>query len=86
MTHQAPQTPGPGGMVNDPKDPTQRLPSETAGENISPEDKAIMDQQHTGNHQKPGREQGGADIRCGTRAGAENVEPKDGQQKDKATG
>ena len=34
------------------------------------------DQQNTGNHTKPeSPEQGGADKRGGTRAGAENVEP-----------
>ncbi|HYE48341.1 MAG TPA: hypothetical protein VEB20_02040 [Azospirillaceae bacterium] len=79
----APQKPGQGGMVNDPKDPTQQMP---AGEGITGEDRAILDQQHTGNHQKPGQEQGGADRFGGTRAGAENVEPRGGQGKDRQTG
>ena len=35
------------------------------------------DEQNTGNHKKPGRpDAGGADKVGGTRAGAENVEPK----------
>jgi hypothetical protein len=35
------------------------------------------DQQNTGNHKKPGAvDAGGADKVGGTRAGAENVEPK----------
>jgi hypothetical protein len=33
------------------------------------------EQQHTGNHDKPGPEQGGSDRHGGTRHGAENVEP-----------
>lgn len=75
MTSQAPQTPGPKGMVNDEKDPTQRLPPnlETGGV----EEQRIRDQQHTGNHQKPNQEADGSDVRGGTRAGAENVEPTD---------
>jgi hypothetical protein len=32
-------------------------------------------QQHTGNHEKPGPEAGGSDRHGGTRDGAENVEP-----------
>ena len=37
------------------------------------------DQQNTGNHKKPGvPDQGGADKFGGTRAGAENLEKKDG--------
>jgi hypothetical protein len=32
-------------------------------------------QQHTGNHDRPERETGGADRFGGTRAGAANVEP-----------
>ena len=32
-------------------------------------------QQHTGNHDKPGPEQGESDRHGGTRHGAENVEP-----------
>jgi hypothetical protein len=35
----------------------------------------VRDQQHTGNHGKPGAEAHGSDRRGGTRAGAENVEP-----------
>jgi hypothetical protein len=33
-------------------------------------------QQHTGNHDKPEKEEQGSDQRGGTRAGAENIEPK----------
>lgn len=73
MTSQAPQKPGPKGMVNDKNDPTQKLPPNL--ENGGVEDQRIRDQQHTGNHQKPGPESHGADERGGTRAGAENVEP-----------
>ena len=36
---------------------------------------ATRQQQHTGNHDKPGPEKGGADRHGGTRDGAENVEP-----------
>lgn len=36
----------------------------------------IREQQHTGSHDKPGDEAHGNDLRGGTRAGAENVEPK----------
>lgn len=36
----------------------------------------VHDQQDTGNHDKPGTEAHGSDKRGGTRAGAENVEPK----------
>jgi hypothetical protein len=36
--------------------------------------RAGHEQQHTGNHEKPGREQGGADRHGGTRDGARNVE------------
>lgn len=43
------------------KDPTAKMP---AGDK----------QQHTGNHNKPGPERGGADKHGGTRDGAENVE------------
>lgn len=82
MTTQAPQKPGPGGMVNDGKDPTQQMPQ--GASDADPEARAILDQQHTGNHQKPGDES--ADKRGGTREGAENVEPKDGPQKDRETG
>ncbi|WP_225889749.1 hypothetical protein [Indioceanicola profundi] len=73
MTSQAPQKPGPGGMANDAKDPTQQMPPnlEAGGS----EEQRIREQQHTGNHQKPGDEARGADVRGGTRAGAENVEP-----------
>ena len=38
--------------------------------------KAVREQQHTGNHEKPKPEASGADKFGGTRAGAENVEPK----------
>ena len=38
--------------------------------------KEVRQQQHTGNHEKPGREAVAGDVRGGTRAGAENVEPK----------
>ena len=61
---------------DDTKDPTQQP---TPGlEKGGLEEQAIRDQQHTGNHHKPGDEAGGADRRGGTRAGAENVEPVDG--------
>lgn len=85
MNTQAPQTPGPGGMANDPKDPTQRLP-EAPAETPAMDDEArrILEQQHTGNHQKPGDES--ADKRGGTRVGAENVEHDGGAQKDRETG
>jgi len=73
-THQSPQKPGPGGMVNDGTDPTQKMPPKL--ENGRTEDQRIRDQQHTGNHQKPGAENEGADKRGGTRDGAENVEPR----------
>lgn len=36
----------------------------------------VRRQQHTGSHDKPGKEAAGSDRRGGTRAGAENVEPK----------
>jgi hypothetical protein len=36
----------------------------------------VRDQQHTGNHGKSGEEARGSDRRGGTRAGAENVEPR----------
>lgn len=36
----------------------------------------IREQQNTGNHDKPGEEARGSDRHGGTRAGAENVEPK----------
>jgi len=42
---------------------------------VSPDVETIRQQQHTGNHDKPGPEQGGADRHGGTRDGAENVEP-----------
>ncbi len=86
MTRQAPQRPGPGGMANDPKDPTQRMPdAPEAGEGAGDaEARRILEQQHTGNHQKPAGES--ADARGGTRAGAENVEPRDGAAKDRQTG
>jgi hypothetical protein len=34
------------------------------------------DQQHTGNHDRPAKEKAGNEKLGGTRAGAENVEPK----------
>ncbi|MBV9860595.1 MAG: hypothetical protein JO267_00440 [Alphaproteobacteria bacterium] len=43
-----------------------------------PDDKdaeKVHQQQHTGNHDKPGPERGGSDRHGGTRHGAENVEP-----------
>jgi hypothetical protein len=52
------------------KDPTAAPPPDAKGD-AAP----IADQQHTGNHNKPGSERGGADRFGGTRAGAENVEP-----------
>ncbi len=36
----------------------------------------VRQQQHTGSHDKPGEEAHGSDRRGGTRAGAENVEPR----------
>lgn len=63
------------------KDPTQQPPPGL--EKGGAEEQAIRDQQHTGNHQKPGDEAGGADRRGGTRAGAENVEPVDGPTGDR---
>jgi len=60
--------------VDYPKDPTQRMPPPVQRGDRS--DQAVRDQQHTGNHDKPGREAHGADDRGGTRAGAENVEPR----------
>ena len=36
----------------------------------------VRDQQHTGNHDKPGEEARGSDRRGGTRSGAGNVEPR----------
>jgi hypothetical protein len=38
--------------------------------------KKVRQQQHTGSHDKPEKETQGSDLRGGTRAGAENVEPK----------
>jgi hypothetical protein len=38
--------------------------------------KQVHQQQNTGNHDKPETEKQGSDQRGGTRAGAENVEPK----------
>lgn len=40
----------------------------------STDEQIVHDQQHTGNHDYPGQEQGGSDKFGGTRAGAENVE------------
>jgi hypothetical protein len=36
----------------------------------------VRQQQHTGNHDKPGEEAEGSDSHGGTRDGAENVEPQ----------
>lgn len=52
------------------KDPTAAPPPNEKGDAAS-----IAGQQHTGNHNKPDSERGGADRFGGTRAGAENVEP-----------
>jgi hypothetical protein len=41
-------------MVDDPKDPTQRMPEVPA--DADAESRAILEQQHTGNHGKPARE------------------------------
>ncbi|MBV9862626.1 MAG: hypothetical protein JO267_10815 [Alphaproteobacteria bacterium] len=41
----------------------------------------IRQQQHTGNHDKPGPEKGGSDKHGGTRDGAENLEPSAGTAK-----
>ena len=38
--------------------------------------KRVRQQQHTGSHDKREKEAQGSDLRGGTRAGAENVEPK----------
>ena len=38
------------------------------------------DQQHTGNHDRPAREKLGNEKLGGTRAGAENVEPKQSEK------
>lgn len=38
--------------------------------------KKVRQQQHTGSHHKPEKEEQGSDLHGGTRAGAENVEPK----------
>lgn len=54
------------------KDPTQRMPPTPAG--ADDEARRILEQQHTGNHQKPGPEAGASDRRGGTRDGAETVE------------
>jgi hypothetical protein len=35
----------------------------------------VRQQQHTGNHDKPGPERGGSDRHGGTRHGADNIEP-----------
>jgi hypothetical protein len=43
----------------------------------------VRQQQHTGNHDKPGPEQGGSDRHGGTRHGADNIEPASGQTPDK---
>lgn len=72
---QSPQKPDEKGMVNDPKDPTQRLPPHLQSGDM--DDQRVREQQHTGNHHKPGPEERGSDLRGGTRAGAENVEPTD---------
>jgi hypothetical protein len=48
-----------------------------AGERNADRDMAKkVRQQHTGSHDKPEKEMQGSDRRGGTRAGAENVEPK----------
>ena len=49
-----------------------RRPSERARDT----EKSVRERQHTGNHDKAAAETAGADQRGGTRAGAENVEPK----------
>lgn len=59
-------------MADRPEDPTQRMPEASQG--ADDEARRILEQQHTGNHQKPGAESGAADRRGGTRAGAETVE------------
>jgi hypothetical protein len=49
----------------------------------------VRQQQHTGNHEKPGPERGGSDRHGGTRDGAENVEPassSDPREKSEAHG
>jgi hypothetical protein len=45
-------------------------------ESVGDVEKSIRQQQHIGNHDKPDSETAGADQHGGTRAGAENVEPK----------
>lgn len=45
------------------------------------DEEVVHDQQHTGNHDYPGQEQGGPERFGGTRAGAENVEEKPPRQR-----
>lgn len=55
----------------------------------STDEQIVHDQQHTGNHDYPGQEQGGSDKFGGTRAGAGNVEhgnPADRARPDKRSG
>jgi hypothetical protein len=53
----------------------QRKEGGKAAEGDAAVAETVRDQQHTGNHGKPGEEAHGSDRRGGTRAGAENVEP-----------
>jgi hypothetical protein len=43
----------------------------------------VRQDQHTGNHNKPGPEAGGSDRHGGTRHGAENVEPTSSDRSEK---
>src|SRR5436190_15617462 len=53
-----------------------RMPKEAKPSKAEPIDVTkARQQQHTGNHDKPGPERGGSDRHGGTRHGAENVEP-----------
>lgn len=89
MNRQAPPTPDSRGVTDDRKDPTQRMPEATgpgtdSGAGADDEARRILQQQHTGNHQKPAGES--ADAHGGTRHGAENVEPGRAAPGDRETG
>jgi hypothetical protein len=43
----------------------------------------VRQEQHTGNHNKPGPDAGGSDRHGGTRQGVENLEPTSSDRSDK---
>ena len=61
-------------MQDDTKGRTGQQPQDAPSSDREAVDQ-VRQQQHTGSHDKPGKEASGSDRRRGTRAGAENVEP-----------